>query len=86
MGDSLQVLMFLCHPREYVGYNLPRIKVERLKGFKHEKVSPNINDDVGIELFSKCPGTLKPSTEEYPQQHPTGHQHGGQRRLGEVYL
>jgi len=50
--DSLQVLRILCHPREFVGYNLPRNKVERLKGFKHEKVSPNINNDAGAEFLT----------------------------------
>jgi hypothetical protein len=29
---SLQVLMILCHLREFVGYNLRRIKSRRLEG------------------------------------------------------
>ena len=73
--DSLQVVMILCHPLEFVGYNLRAPEVEQLEGISsNEKILVINNNNAGVELFSRCPGT-QPSSNQYSastysQQHP----------------
>src|SRR6185503_17801360 len=76
---SLQVLMILCHPREFGVIICPALKSIGLKGCLYEKVLTVIDDHPGFKLFHHSPGTHQTSTHSSPQP-------AGQRRLGEFYL